>query len=104
MDGQPDVEGRARVTAVEGHRAAVALDDDPPDGVETETRSLPDRLGGVEGLEYVRPGVGRDPRARIGDVDQDALAVAPRPHDDRAAVPDGADRVVEQVGPHLVDL
>ena len=48
--------------------------------------------------------VGRDPRAVVGDVDDDALAVAPRAHRDRALVAERVDRVVEQVRPHLVEL
>ena len=75
LEGEPDVERRAALAGVERERAAVALLDDPPGGVQAEPRALPDVLGREERLEHVGAGLGRDPRPGVGDVDHDAVAV-----------------------------
>src|SRR3954464_8327844 len=91
-------------TAVEGDRAAMALLDDAPAGVEAETGAGPDLLGGEERVEDPVPILLRDARAVVADVDLHAVAVAARADRDRAGLPERLDRVVEDVLPHLVEL
>ena len=50
------------------------------------------------------PTVGVHAGAVVGDVDHRAIAVAPGGDGDRARVAERVDGVVEQVGPHLVEL
>ena len=52
----------------------------------------------------MRPDLGGDPRPRIGDVHENALAVAPCAQGDRPGGADGVDCVREEVGPDLVEL
>src|SRR5919106_4007330 len=87
--------------------AAVALDHDAPADVEAEAGALADRLGGVEGLEDVGQDRLGDARAGVGDLDDQAVAVAAGADGQPALAVHalhGVDGVLDQVGPDLVEL
>ena len=89
---------------LERERAVVAVDDDPSRGGEAEPRARADVLGGEERVEHAVAVLRRDARAVVADLDDRAAVVAPRGDRDRAVLAERVDRVVEQVGPHLVEL
>ena len=83
----------------------VLVDDDPPGDVEPQPGALAERLGGEERLEDAVPDLFGDTGAGVADLDEQ---VRPRPGPcARSACPCPSmapDRVVDQVGPHLVEL
>ena len=83
-----------------GQRAVVAVGHDAVRGREAEAGAVADVLGGEERVEDVPAVLGGDAGAVVGD----AGTVAPGRDRDGAALAEDVDRVVEQVGPHLVEL
>ncbi len=81
--------------------------DDVVDGVEAEAGSLTGLLRGEERFEDALLDRGRDLRAVVLDLHHDAVVLQRRCHDDLpvvdARLADRICRVVDQVGPHLVE-
>ena len=82
--------------AVEGERAAVALDDDRPGDGEALAGAAPD-VGGKEGIEDALGHVARDAAAGVRDADQHVLAVVAGVDGDRAALAGLADAILDGV-------
>ena len=76
----------------------------PQGGVESEPRTFADFLGGKERLKDVRLNVGRNPRTIVGDLDHHAIVVAPGPHTKFSFAAHCVNGVVDNVGPHLIQL
>src|SRR5918992_1264783 len=101
---QPDVEaGRARV-GVHRDRPVVAVDDDAVRRRQAEADPVADVLGREERVEYALADLRRDAGPVVGDVHPRAARLAARGDGDRALPVERVDRVVEQVGPDLVEL
>ena len=75
-----------------------------PHDVEAEPGTLPDRLGREERFEHAVADRGRDARSVVDDANHDALPLDVRGHIDAAAVGNGVERVVDQIGPDLIEL
>src|SRR5690606_31260508 len=89
----------------DGDVAAVPVDHDPVAHVQPEAGAVPDRLRGEERLEDPAAHVGWDARPGVADLDEHALVVdAAGAHGEGAAAAHGVDRVVDDVGPDLVEL
>src|SRR6202044_2380432 len=82
----------------------VFVDDDAPRDVETETGPFTERLGGEERLEYSRTDLFGHAGPRVPDGDREKVLVAPRADRQDARRAHGADGVVDQVRPHLVEF
>lgn len=82
----------------------MAVDDDPPGRIETEPGAMADILGGEEGIEDPVAQLAGDPRSVVGDLHLGAVSVQPGAQGDRALLTERIDRVVDQVGPDLVEL
>ena len=85
-------------------RALVAVHDDPVRGGQPESGAVAHVLGGEERVEHAVADLGGDPGAVVGDLDLGEVAEAARGDRDRPAVVERVDRVVEQIGPDLVQL
>src|SRR5436305_10408261 len=86
VERQPDVEGGSAGNGLELDRAAEALGNDPPCGVQAQPRALADVLGGEERVKHPVANVVRNSRAVVDDVDPGAGSVARRGDLDRARV------------------
>src|SRR3712207_6817638 len=85
--------------------AAMPPDHDAPGDVEAEPGAPADLLRREERLEDAGPDLARHPGPRVADLDHHAvIAHAPGPHREGAAATHGIDGVVDEVGPHLVEL
>src|SRR5262245_27698674 len=73
---QQDLEAAVAWRRGDAEVAAVALHDDPPADVQSETGARADRLGGVERLEDAAADRFGDARAGVADLDQYAVAIA----------------------------
>ena len=98
-----DERGRARLR-LHLDVSAVALHHDPSRDVEAETGALADLLGREEGLERALGDLGRHARPGVGDLHDDAGVVGARAHGQHALPVHRVDGVVDEVGPHLVEL
>ncbi len=83
--------------------AAVAADQ-PPRDVEAEAGALPDRLGREKRIEDLFAKVRRNAGPVVDDVDDHEIEAARRRDRDFARVADGVDRVVDEIGPDLVQI
>ncbi len=82
----------------------MSLHDDVMADVEPQTGSLARRFGGEERIEHLGQRVGRDPVSRIPDAHHHPRFLQRRPHRQLAAPVHGGYRIVDDVGPHLVQL
>src|SRR4051794_17748571 len=91
-----------------GHRFEVdhasVVPDDPVAHRETQPSPHPDRLGGEERLEDLRPELGVDADTIVGDFDLDGIINFPRAYDTPPASGACIDRVHDQVLHDHVDL
>src|SRR5215471_13646214 len=79
-------------------------DDDAPADVQPKAGALANWLGGEERLEDPLPDVGGYARPGVTDIDHKLVAVQRGPDCQRARPLHRRHRVVDQVGPHLVEL
>ena len=99
QDDEPGVAGLGLHPQI----AVVLLDDDPAGQIQPEPGALAERLGGEERVEDAADDVLGDARSVVADLDADHLFVlALRAHRQRAVAVHRLDRVVDDVGPHLV--
>src|SRR5262249_4141230 len=84
--------------------AAPMLPHDALDRVQAETSALPDALGREEGLKDVGLDFGGDSWAAVTNLHHDATVVTIGPNSKLALAAHGVNRVVDDVGPNLVQL
>src|SRR5215203_1394821 len=101
---QPHGEDGTARRGVDRERPIVSVDDDAARGRQPEPGALADVLRRVEGVEDPLALPGRDARAVVGDLHERVVAVARGAHGDPPVLPERVDRIVNQVGPHLVEL
>ena len=77
---------------------------DALDGVEAETGALSDALGGEKRFEDMGADVRWNSRTVVDDLDHDPLVIAIRADFQFALAIHGVDRIVDQVGPNLVEF
>src|SRR5215471_10175696 len=93
--------------AGEGLHAQVAVmpsDDDAPADIQPEAGALADGLGREEGLEDPLLNIGGYPRPAVANVDDKLVTVERGPDGQRARSVHRRYRIVDQVGPDLVEL
>src|SRR5215203_1159673 len=78
--------------------------DDAPHDVQPEPGPGADLLGRIERLEDMALRLARYPRPVVDHLDHDTPVIYIRPQDDTTASIHGVYRVVDEVGPHLVQL
>src|SRR3954467_11889788 len=101
---QGDTERRPAGFRLERQRPAMAVDNDAPHGRKAQAGSVAGVLRGEERVEDVLAHVDRDARPVVGHLDDRAAALAARAERDRPPLADRLDRVVDEVGPYLVEL
>src|SRR5215470_2235679 len=79
-------------------------DDDAPADVQPEPGALAYRLGGKKRLEDPRLYLSGYAWPRVTDVDEKLVLVERGPDGQRAVPGHRRDRVIDQVGPHLIEL
>src|SRR5580704_16231217 len=103
LNGNPYVKTRIARHGLYGDQALDFLDDAVSD-VEAETGSFTDSLGGEKWLEDFRLDFLGNSRAVVGNFDQHIVVVAHRANTKFATVFHDVGGVVDQIGPHLVQL
>src|SRR5271170_6728692 len=88
---------------LDGNQAFGFLDDAVGD-IQAETGSFAYALGGEEGLKDFRPDFWRNAGAIVGDFDQNIVVVSRGADAELPAVLHDIGGVVDQIGPHLVQL
>src|SRR5512145_2480166 len=101
---QPDPNDGVPGPRVDVDLPAVTLHDDSAGQVEPEPGALADLLGREERLEGVGGDLLGHTVAGIPDLDDDGAVIGVRPDRERPLALHGVDRVVDEVGPHLVEL
>src|SRR5690242_10241960 len=101
--GQRDAELRPSRPRLDGDLSVVVADQ-PPDDVEPEPHSAADGLGREERVENAFANLIGDARPVISDPHHDALALAGYANVDTAGVGNRIERVVDQIGPYLIEL
>src|SRR5258707_8460277 len=101
---QPDPEPGIPGNGLHLEVAVVPADDDPPGDVQSQARTLAYGLGGEERLEDPVLDLLGDARAGGGELHEKPLAIRGRPDGQRSISGHGRDRVVDQVGPDLIEL
>src|SRR5699024_907354 len=104
FDRQTHLEHGPPRLGVDADLAAVAIHHDAPGDVEPETGALADILRRVARLERARRHRRRHACAGVADLDAAVARVSPGHDLERADAFHRVDRVVDQVGPHLVEL
>lgn len=84
--------------------SVVAVHHDPPADVESEAGSLADGFGGEKRFEDSPGGFGWDTGSGVTDLDHGELTVAGGAHSEGALPVHGVDGIIDEVGPHLVEL
>src|ERR687895_1533927 len=82
----------------------VLVDDDVVGDMQAKARAYAGSLRGKEGLENARLNLRRYPRSVVDDVDRDDIFRGECAQNKLSLACYGVDRVVDQVGPHLVEL
>jgi len=72
--------------------------------IEAQARPLADRLGGEERLKQPRLNLRRDTRTAVSELDQRVVALTARGNDKVATALHGVDRIVDNIGPYLIEL
>jgi hypothetical protein len=72
--------------------------------IQAEARALPNSFGGEKRLKDVGLYLGGNPRAVISDLDHNTTILAIGSDSKLALSPHGVDRVVNNVGPDLIEL
>jgi hypothetical protein len=80
----------------------VLVDDDVVGDVQAKARAYTGSLRGKEGLENARLNLRGDPRSLVDDVDRDHTFRGEGAQSKLSLAFYGVDRVVDQVGPHLI--
>jgi Domain of unknown function (DUF5134) len=89
---------------IDGDEAAVPLHNRTPRDVETETGAFPRVLGRVEGVERAGRYLRWHTRSGVADLDDDVLLLDPGRQPERPCAVHRIERVVDEIGPHLVEL
>ena len=100
---QPHLNPGVAGSRLDPDRAAVPLDDDPAGDIEAESGSPPDSLV-VKKCSNAGRQPGRHARAGVADLDQYLPAVGAGADPQRTGSVHGVQSIVDQVGPHLVQL
>ncbi len=99
-----DVETGPSRFGLDAQVSVVADDHDLPGDAETQASTLPDGAGGEERFKQAVSGSGGEAGAGVSDFDVDETLQHSRSHGKGSVVSDGAQRVVEEVSPDLVQL
>src|SRR5436305_8273652 len=100
---QPDL--KAGITRLGSNLdCPMMFSDDPFHGVQSESSSLPDSLGGEERFIDMRHNFWRNSRTVVGDLDHHTVVVAIGAHVQLSLAAHGIDGIVDQVGPDLAQF
>src|SRR5580658_11055665 len=78
--------------------------DDAADDIETQTGAFADPLGGEKRIEDAGDLVGRNAGAVVGNLNQNVIIFARRADGEFAAVLHGISRIVDKIGPDLIQF
>jgi hypothetical protein len=104
MQREADLETGVAGCGVQLQVAMVAVDHHSPADVEPQPGALADWLGRKERFEDALGDLRRDTTTSVADLHQGELAVTGGAHGEGALPVHRIDCVVDQIGPHLVEL
>src|ERR1700716_516899 len=104
IDGEQRLDAGVARLRLHADVAVVATDDDAIADVQTEAGAVANVLGREERFEDAPLQLGRNSGPGVADLDKDPIVFSGGPNSQRPFPIHGVDGVVDQVGPHLVQL
>src|SRR2546425_8484284 len=104
VDGEPDLETGFAGARFKFNFAAMTVANNAVANDQAKAGPCADRFGGEEWLEHARLDVRRNARTVVHDFDDQLVVFQACADTDFAGALYGVDRVIDQVGPHLIEF
>src|SRR5437867_4108291 len=104
VDGQPDFEAGFAWTGLKLNFAAMSVTNDAVADDQAKAGTGADRFGGEKRFEHVRLHLRRNAGAVVHDFDDELIVLQGCADTDFARALDGVDRVINEIGPYLIEF